>query len=114
MTVAMLCMFPLTIALSMALTRGAHVNEWLCGWGLAALNAGLATVIYLQAMKKKGPGFLLWAVGVSGLRAAGMVAVVIAVLVLAIRHPLPYLIAALTGTLCLMNAEAYYLYRRFA
>jgi hypothetical protein len=65
-------------------------------------------------MKQSGKAFLLWAIGISGVRAVCMAAAVLGVFVLVTGQSLPYLIAALTGTVCLMNAEAIYLYRRLA
>jgi hypothetical protein len=105
-------MFPLTILLSVAMTHAVNLTEWLAGWGLSVLNVTLAMLIYMYAMRKTGDAFLGWAIGVNSVRAVVMIGVVVWVCLVAIEQPLPYLVAVLSGTLCLMTAEVWYLYRR--
>ena len=107
-------MFPLTILLSIAITHTVNFTEWMAGWAVAALNVALAAAIYTHALRKTGQAFLVWAIGVNGVRSVCMVGVAVWICLVAIQHPVPYLAAIMSGTLCLMMAEVCYLYRRLS
>ena len=112
--IAVLVMFPLTILLSIAITQTVNLAEWMAGWAVAALNVALAALIYTHALRKTGQAFLIWAIGVNSVRSVCMVVVAVWICLVAIQHPVPYLAAVMSGTLCLMMAEVCYLYRRLS
>lgn len=107
-------MFPLTILVSVAITHAVNLTEWMAGWAVAALNVALAAAVYAHALRKSGQAFLVWAIGVNSVRSVCMVIVAVWVCLVAIQHPVPYLAAIMSGTLCLMMAEVCYLYWRLS
>jgi hypothetical protein len=75
------------------------------GWALAVANGIAAALIYQRALNQGGNAFLLWALGVNGIRVLCALALVIALFVFVVTHQVAFLVAVLTGTACYLVSE---------
>jgi len=79
--------------------------EFVSAWGLASVNAGLAVMINIIAMRKKSRDFVVWGAGGNVLRFIGVLVIVLIVKFQGRIKFEPFVTAFLAGYFVFMIAE---------
>lgn len=105
----------LTAFLTFLFTRfDLHPAEFpavLLGWGLALIGALIGSGIKFIALRGDFGWFMIWALGVNGMRALLFIAIIVAAHQRSMAHFRPFLIAALAGYFCCLFGEVLLLHR---
>jgi hypothetical protein len=85
--------------------KGVMPVELLAGYGLASINAAVALVMNMAAMRKKGEKFVACGIAVNVLRAAAVLAVILLVRLSTVVMFEPFVAAFLAGYFVFMIGE---------
>jgi hypothetical protein len=101
------CILALGISalLMKAIFRNIMSGELFSGWGLASVNAVLAVMINITAMRKKDRGFVVWGAAGNLLRAMGVLVIILLVKLLSEMKFEPFIMAFLVGYFVFMFAD---------